>query len=70
MIRSLIAELTFGGKVYVKIFGVKVDIPIDLMEATLSEETTSECVSELKCIERFLQKEESLAASLTAEIAA
>jgi len=46
------------------------DIPIDLMEATLSEETTSECVSELKCIERFLQKEESLAASLTAEIAA
>ena len=70
MIRSLIAELTFGGKVYVKIFGIKVDIPIDLMEATLSEETTSECVSELKCIERFLQKEESLATSLTAEIAA
>jgi hypothetical protein len=39
------------------------------MEATLSEDTTSECVSELKCIDRFFQKEGSLAASLTAEMA-
>lgn len=48
----------------------QVNSPIDLMEATLSEDTTSECVSELKCIDKFFQKVGSLAASLTTEIAA
>ena len=67
--RPLVAELTTEGQVYVRILRIKENIPIDLIEATLSEETTSECVSELKCTDKFLQNEESPAASLTAAIA-
>ena len=67
--RPQVAELIFEGNISVGILGVKVNIPIDLIEATLSEETTSECVSELKCVDKFLQNEESPAASLTATIA-
>ena len=43
--------------------------PIDLTEATLSEDTTSACVSELKWTDRLFQKDGSLAASRTMEIA-
>jgi len=52
-----------------ELFVIWDNIPIDLIEATLSEDTTSECVSELKCVDKFCQKEESVAASLTAETA-
>ena len=48
---------------------LEINRPIDLTKATLSEDTTSECVSELKWTDRFFQKGGSLAASLTTKIA-
>jgi hypothetical protein len=53
----------------VQLVSLETNRPIDLTEATLSEDTTSACVSELKWTDRLFQKDGSLAASRTTEIA-